>query len=72
MELGCQNQDHDKWTAKQYDKLWKLILALQGRLVKVNFGFQKTEEVVKSYMEICTTIDLLKLKNGVHGSSSKN
>lgn len=34
-----------------------LITALQGRLVKVYFGFQKIEEIIKSYTEICNAIN---------------
>ena len=35
-----------------------LVTALQGRLVKVYFGFQKIEEVIGSYTEILNAIDL--------------
>ena len=34
-----------------------LVTALQGRLVEVYFGFQKIEEVIKSYAEIRSAID---------------
>ena len=35
-----------------------LVTTLQGRLVKVYFGFQKIEEVIGSYTEIRNAIDL--------------